>query len=64
MLDKSQREYLVAELILSLIHGDPKPSPDHAIWFKDGQFTNFRKANLRWVNRKNLAALARTSRSG
>jgi len=57
----TRTRYRVAALMLELHGGQPQPSADHRIWFKDGDFSNCTIGNIRWVKKKNLRKLSRAS---
>ena len=59
MNDGSNIRMRVAALMLEYHAGKPKPTANHTVWFKDGDFLNLRVENLRWVQKKNLRALSR-----
>jgi len=60
-VDINKRQYRVAELMLELHGGQPRPSDDHVIWFKNGWFGDCTIGNIRWVKKKNLRRLLRAS---
>ena len=58
--DGNRKEFRVAELMLFAFGGEPPPSKDHVIWFKDNDLLNFSLDNLRWVHRTSLRKLMRS----